>query len=226
MPNWCGNTMAVYGSPAELKDFHQKLVNAREKGDQLKHWHLYQIYEEFGYTEQEILESDSNGYIRGYFDDITDIEVTNDGVSYFKLYYESAWAPMIDGFDWLIQRHYQTLAQVTIAEECGCEVYINTDVTGRFFPDKYVLDIEDDDVSYCESEKEVVNIFNDYITNPNKKCKTIKDCYRYLSIHDGYLSPNEENYATLHEFGYQMQRRIRRVKARLFFTPHLVKHGP
>lgn len=203
MPNWCSCTMAVYGSPAEVKDFKAKCELAREKGDKLKHWHLYQIFEEFGYKEKEILEGDNTyGYNRGSIDDISDISKLSDTEDVVTIYYESAWDTMIDGWDYLIKNHYKTLKSETIAEECGNEVYINTDRTGRFFNERYVIYIEDWDSFYFDNgeEQKVVDTFNEYIEKKQlkfEKLETIKDCYDFIEDN----SPDDIGYVSLNEFG-------------------------
>ena len=201
MPNWCSCTMAVYGSPAEVKDFKKKCELAIEKGNQLNHWHLYQIFEEFGYKEEDILQGDNTYcYNRGNIDDISDIEKLSETEDVVTIYYESAWDTMINGFDYLLSHHYKTLKSETIAEECGNEVYINTDRTGRFFKEKYVLYIEDWDSFYFDrgEEQKVVDTLNDYIERAHlkfDKLETIRDCYDFIEDNDsediGYVSLNE-----------------------------------
>lgn len=201
MPNWCSCTMAVYGSPAEVKDFKSKCELAREKGEQLKHWHLYQIFEEFGYKEEDILQGDNTyGYNRGNIEDISDISKLSDTEDVVTIYYESAWDTMIEGWDYLLKNHYKTLKSETIAEECGNEVYINTDRTGRFFNERYVLYIEDWDNFYFDNgeEQKVVDTLNDYIERAHlkfDKLETIQDCYDFIENNDsediGYVSLNE-----------------------------------
>ena len=205
MPNWCGNTMVVMGDYNELKDFQQKLLHARQVADELKNWHLYQIYEEFGLKNEEVLER--SDYIRGYFTDIEKtISLTSNGTKYFKVWYESAWGPMIEGFDFLLS-HYKTLKQYTIAEECGCEVYINTDTTGEFFPEKYCLDVEDVDIYYPESDEELIKFFNDLVRQytPKSKqvvCKSVNDIYKFLANNDFCLNAKDETeHVSLNEYG-------------------------
>lgn len=201
MPNWCFNSMTVYGSPVEIKDFYKKLQNAWKKGDKLKHWHLYQIYEEFGYEKEEILGSDSNGYNRGYFDDIGEIVKISNEEWCFQLSYESAWGPMYEGFDWILKKHYKTLQQVTLAEETSNGVFVNTDVKGRFYPERYLVSIEDYDMFYCETEEEVIKIINDFIVDDEDRCETIEDCYNLLERNYGYLNyGNSSRYTTINEY--------------------------
>ena len=195
--------MAVYGSPAEVKDFKEKCELAREKGDKLNHWHLYQIFEEFGYKEEEILKGDfTYGYNRGNIEDVTDIQKSKDNEDYVLVYYESAWEPMVDGWNYLIRNHYKTLKSETVAEECGNEVYINTDEKGKFFNEKYVVYIEDWDSFYFDrgQEKLVVDLINKYIEEKHLKfCKmqTIEDCYLLIENNN----PDEIGYISINEFG-------------------------
>lgn len=198
MPNWCSNSMAVYGSPDELKDFRQKLLNAVEKGDKLNNWHLYQIYEEFGYSKEEILNSDKNGYIRGTIYGIGTIH-NKQNYSYFYVEYDSAWSPMIEGFDYLLHKHYKTLNEETLAEECGNCVYVNTDKNGTFFAERYCVYLEDYDTYYLKTEKEVIDTINKYCDN--KQFHSLKECETFLDENDGYLNPQDNScYCTINEF--------------------------
>ena len=77
-----------------------------------------------------------------------------------------------------------SVAYVYIAEECGCEVYVNTDTEGRFFSDRYILNYFDvnemeyddgvmeeygewlrgisEETTYFESWEEVAELFEDF----------------------------------------------------------------
>lgn len=199
MPNWCYNNMVVYGTDyQEVKDFQNRLLEAQKKAEALGHWGLYQIYEEMGFKEQEILNSDSNGYIRGNFDYIQTTIHTHNGIFFFSVEYESAWGTMCEGFDFLL-KHYKTLKEVTLAEECGNCVYVNTDKEGLFFKEKYNVYVEDFDTYLCETEKEVIDILNSYIKNEEDKVETIDDCFQILEENDGYIG---RQYISLNEYGW------------------------
>lgn len=187
MPNWCSNSMVVYGSPTEIKDFYSKVKLAIQRGNENKHWHLYEIYAVFGYEENEVLSSSDNGYIRGSIDDVTEI-VNNDDESYFTVYYESAWSSMCEGFDWLLEHNYKTLKQVTLAEECGCEYYINTDKEHKFFQERYILDVVDYDIYYCSTIGEVFQELQKYLdTKKHFKSMSLRELERVLDQNDNEL---------------------------------------
>lgn len=195
MPNWCSNNMVVYGSPTEVKDFRNKVLSAIQKAKTTKHWELYEIYTEFGYGE-EVLENSYFGYNRGNIIDVSEIQ-EDKNECYFSVYYESAWSTMCEGFDYLLHNHYKTLAQVTLAEEEGNDVFINTDVTGKFFTEKYYVYVEDYDTYYCSTEEEVLKIINDW-NDLKPKCKSIKDCYRLLQ-EDNEVGTTKQ-FISLHEY--------------------------
>lgn len=195
MPNWAINSMIVYGTNKnEVEDFRQKLLNAKKRGDTLKTWHLYEIYAEFGYAKDFILNDDSNGYIRGSIIDIED-EISQDNECYwFEMQYESAWSSMNEGFDWLFKRHYTSLKQVTLCEEEGCEVFLNTDVEHKFFDEKYYLYVEDYDTHYIASDDELIKTINKYIENDKDKCHSVDDCFRYAENTEDYFMSLHQYY--------------------------------
>ena len=193
MPNWCYTQMVVYGNATEIKDFHERLLKAQQEAEESQEWFLYRIYVQFGYSKEKILNSDTIGYIRG---NVCDIQLLSD--TELKVTYESAWAPMIGGFDYLLETHYISLKEVTLAEEPGNEVYINTDTKHTYFDIKYCVDVEDYDTYYVSSDKEVVRIINEW-NDTDKKCETIQDCYELLDKNDGYVG-SKHTYITLNEY--------------------------
>lgn len=188
MPNWCYNKMVVYGSPAEVKDFYKKMCNAHNEAKRENVWDLYQVYKEFGYSEQQILNDYHLDYVRGSIISINEPE--ND---YFIVEYESAWSSMIEGFRYLLRNHYKTLKEFTLAEECGEELFINTDISHKFFKEKYYLDIEDCGNYYCESEEEVIKALKSF--DRKAKVKSIEDCFEYVKkfnkTHNEYIMLSE-----------------------------------
>lgn len=192
MPNWCYNRMVVFGNSAEIKDFQQKCLSAMRKAEETGVWSLYAIYEEFGFEEKEILDNDSNGYIRGnivYVDEV--VSPYKNGQYCILIEYESAWSSMLEGFNYLFSKYYKSLRQYTVAEECGMEIYINTDTNHEYFDEKYVLWIEDDDTYYCKSDKEVIDIINDTINLNNAPLHTINECYKLIANSPINASLNE-----------------------------------
>ncbi|MBP2070769.1 hypothetical protein [Thermoanaerobacterium butyriciformans] len=55
-----------------------------------------------------------------------------------------AWKPMIDAYNKIADMY--NLNFVVKAEEPGHEIYINTDITGKYFPERYIFKF------YCNSD--------------------------------------------------------------------------
>jgi len=137
MPNWCSNSIAFYqedGGTAMLEAFYsdiQKYQNYKDPetgkpSDWVGHW-----------LESNRVDT-KNLYTRGFF---SNIELNAD---YVRVDMETAWAPLNEVWDLMADKY--ELAYVYIAEEPGCEVYVNTDYEGRFFTTRYMLhcfDVDD-----------------------------------------------------------------------------------
>jgi hypothetical protein len=51
---------------------------------------------------------------------------------------ETAWNPLPEVYEKFAEKY--GLSFVYIADEPGCEIYVNTDIEGKFFTDRYILD--------------------------------------------------------------------------------------
>jgi len=130
MPNWCNNSIAFYqddGGNDMLDAFFsdiQKYQDYIDPGtgnpsDWVGHW-------------LQSSRVDTNTlYCRGFF---YNCELCADHV---RVDIETAWAPLPEVYDIMAEKY--NLSYVYIAEEPGCEVYVNTDVDGRFFTTRYVI---------------------------------------------------------------------------------------
>lgn len=156
MPNWCMFDAAVYGSKKELEYLVKRLNDAIDIGNKTKQWHLYCLFEQHGWTKDEIL-SPHFPYIGGSIEGVSPIEKSGDDY-YIRVAMETRWSPMINGFNKLLGR-YLNLHAVYVAEEPGCEIYINTDTEGRFFNVKYCLDDYDFGMEYFEDDDELSSYF-------------------------------------------------------------------
>jgi len=63
-----------------------------------------------------------------------------DSACYFKLETETAWCPMNELWDAVLEQ-YEGVSYVYVAEEAGCDIFINTDTEGQFFDQRYMLEI-------------------------------------------------------------------------------------
>lgn len=190
MPNWCDNSVCVYGDEKEIKLFYKRLEKAEEQAQAKKEWLTYNLYKQHHYKKDEILKNDN--YIGGY---LTGMEEPHKSKGVWALYFfmDTRWSPMIDGMRELM-RHYKTLNCEVRAEEGGMGIYVNTDTEKQWFADEYYLyDSEngseyfDDYTSLAQHLKKVYGVSltkkqidDEYHFSLNNECEQEVWIYHYL----------------------------------------------
>lgn len=155
MPNWCSNTFFVYGNKAGCIRFYLKLQSLLESHDSSggSRLNLWDTLKAAGYDDSEL----SGINCRGDISDLNLEEEIEEGGRPFgvKFWAESAWSPCSEAITLLINKlaPRMGLKSVFLAEEPGCEIYINSDVDGVYFRDFANIDTNDD-VYYYETGQE------------------------------------------------------------------------
>lgn len=130
----------------------------------------------------------------------------NDGRYHISFDIETAWGPSDEAFHCIAE--LSGTKCVYIAEEPGCDVYINTDWNGEFYTEKYLFeDAVCDAREYFEASKELAT----YIKSVYGI--TIPDCYihnlTYITEHvrqaakEDYGDEYFEHCINIHEFEYE-----------------------
>lgn len=156
MPNWCSNAVVVYGDKDEVKLFKERYAQAYVNSHKNNTWGTYELFAIHNYDKEFIL-SDRSGWIRGPIYDSNELE--EDGT--FRFFFESAWSPMIDGIRRILSERYKTLRCEVVAEECGEAIYVNTDVAGRFFQDRYVIYSDETGSEYFENDSQLIKFLKE-----------------------------------------------------------------
>jgi hypothetical protein len=139
MPNWCCNSIAFYredGGNAILEAFYADI----QKYQDYKDPETGRVSDWIGHWLHSNRVNTDNLYCRGF---IVNCELNKDHV---RVDMDTAWSPLPEVWDMMSEKY--ELAYVYIAEEPGCEVYVNTDYTGRFFSTQYMMNCFD--VDYLE----------------------------------------------------------------------------
>ena len=175
MPNWCNNSIAFYQEdggndrlPAFFADVQKYTDHKDPETGESSNW-VGHLLKANGIDTNSL-------YARGFFScsEFCDNHVRVD--------METAWAPLPEVYDLIAEKY--NLRYVYIAEEPGCEVYVNTDTEGRFFSTRYLLnsfeidDLEldrdilteygerlrelEDETLYFDSAKEVLETFGEF----------------------------------------------------------------
>lgn len=217
MPNWCstGYYVTTKGfTESERKRLYPTLLKfltdvtiatSTDSGTDFGRGWLGQVYIQAGYKfnssgdrewDEEWIEC------RG---EVLDVQVdTGDDneIVGVALWCETAWQPMIESFQRLVDEKYPGLKLVCCAEEPGCEIYINTDTAGYRFLDKYVI-ATDEDNYYCETDEELLRYLEELT---GKRFKDVSEAMStdleklYREYKGDDLDEDDEAYLSVHEF--------------------------
>ena len=157
MPNWCYNQTVFYGDKETTIKLYKEL---KEKVDYYNNDHIDNFFKLLG-VPQERLNTDLN--VRAHLVDILLLEDNS-----LLLSYESAWNPIVEDLNYILKEYKPSLKQVTYAEECGLDIYINTDREGLYFKYKYYLDMSTkggndfNDEKYFDTLEDAIKAFKEF----------------------------------------------------------------
>ena len=160
MPNWCSNRIAFYqedGETALLEAFYADIQKYMEYIDPETGRHSNWAGH---FLESSRIDTESIS-CRGYFNYC---ELCTD---YVLISMETAWEPIPELYEVMAQKY--NLYYVYIAEECGCELYINTDSGGRFFNTRYILNYFE--YEYLELDAESENEYGERLRELSEDTK-------------------------------------------------------
>ena len=138
MANICCNRHVFYttnGNKNELLRLHTNLSAVMEASSEAKN-----AYERGWLGLVAIkhgLDWEKEISCRGFIEHLDDYEPVS---NFFTLDSNTDWVPMDELWEAVIAQ-YEGVSFVYVAEECGESIYINTDVEGLYFHEKYLLEI-------------------------------------------------------------------------------------
>ena len=199
MSNYCSNNIAFYSNDKTLlQNLYDIMLDVFNNS---KSRSVYDILLKHGYSTEEAQKiSDSRDYLAYMEFELTDKRC---GYYAFKAETESAWQPNMTTFFYLLQDKYANkISLVYTSEEPGSGIFINTDVDGLFFNDRYKID--------CCLDN---NYFTDYFTDFTDVIEFIQEDYPKadVCIYDNpeeirnkvitaYGSSNEDSFFYLDRF--------------------------
>ena len=180
MPNWCTTSYVFRGNENEIKDFYIKLKSFTSKEripNDFDNFWLGNIVDGFGFDYNKIP-------CRGFIDYFPELKETDPDRLEFST--ETAWEPMTEMWDKIIKKYYPSISYVLIAEEPGCGLYINTDLEGEDFFQRFFVDFKlppkytygSPNGFYADCEEELIETFNSIF---HRKYKSFKQCKKRLS---------------------------------------------
>jgi hypothetical protein len=188
MPNWCATTVIFTGHEKDLRQFYDDFIIAQQTIKDGSDGCIGRLLALKGIDYREI-------DCRGFY---TYIGLEDDHVI---LDSDDAWEPCTEAYNIFAEMY--NLSYVLKAEEPGNMVYINTDVEGRFFPERYMfeaynLDLSDskdsqlldifnelDNIRYFENEDQILKVFEDY---KQRDIKTLEDFKELVDEYSDYVN--------------------------------------
>lgn len=184
MANLCNNIMCIYSdteNSQELKKVYNLLKEACAKSsslcirDMVAELRTDLTFEEVT-KEMEGASYETRGWVYSEASIIYE-EATKKRPECIKIEYESKWSPCDEFWDFGLEP-YKSLHEATIGEEPGCEVYINTDTTGKFFPERYIIDMCLEGISKYDDKYHVPDEY--YIEYYENKKQVVKDMNKFF----------------------------------------------
>ena len=138
MANICSQNIVYYGDEAGVLRLYLWL---REMESGKKTW-IGELLDAAGIKDWE----DVNA--RGRVQDVELLEATKESPMGVRVGVESKWTPSNDALDLVAEAVCGVgdgvMKEVMVAEEPGCEIYVNTDTEGLFFKEMAVVETNDD----------------------------------------------------------------------------------
>jgi len=188
MPNWCDTTYKCVGKKEEIQSLHATLrtlqsnKKSRVENGFGRMW-LGNVIDALGGNWE-------NFQCRG---EITDFYMDGE---ILVIYQCTAWCEQ-EGFRHFLLAKFPSIKVYYCEEEPGCEVYYTNDMTGDYFPEKYLLD-SDDRHEYYETLETVAS---DVTRLTGQEVHTIEEINKAL---DAYNEQHEaeDKFCCFHEFKY------------------------
>ncbi|MBO7428119.1 MAG: hypothetical protein J6T28_09085 [Paludibacteraceae bacterium] len=183
MANTCSTTYICVGDPKEVSELHQLL---EANGDTTIYSLLESMGVDFDYLDKRGLRT--RGTIT-YFD--------YDGEGKLTIDQDTAWCEQ-EGFRISIEKKYPSIKVYYREEEPGCDVFFTNDMTGDYFPERFLLD-SDDVYEYFSNAKDACDYLRDKF-GINASGETEEEIQAAI---DEYAEEQGEDFwMNIHEFKY------------------------
>jgi len=186
MPNWCYTSYTCVGDAKDIKNFQKLILSLERRKKPLVPNGFGNLW--LGCIVKKLGGDWHKVYCRG---SITDYSIQENGT--LCLSTETAWAEMAE---WrrFIESKYPSLKLFFQAEEEGCEYYVTNDTIGTYYPERYLLEDEENESQYFNTLEEACAAVKQ-LTG-----KEVADEKQIQTAIDEYCEANEETYVSFHTF--------------------------
>lgn len=187
MANWCSTSYRIVGNPNDIKKIYDAIENPDHIEYSSKSWEG-NVLSALGYDV-----NNRGGNLRGFIEDYVLYDEENaEGESMLSVYCEEAWS--ITSFSDKLCELFPDIAIYWSAEEPGCEVFMTNDWSGKYFPERYYVEVDTEDFQdseYFEHEDEMWKWIkrntglktSEEVDAFNRKSNDDGDCY-FVNIYE------------------------------------------
>lgn len=147
MPNWCYTDYKFVGNADEIADLYKKLKELEDMPEPLIENGFGKLF--LGCVVNHFGGDWNNIYCRG---EIDYMELC--GEDMLQLSTMTAWGDMPEVWDFVC-KNYPSISYYYLAEEGGMCYYVNNDITGEYFPEKYYIYHTDGYSEYVDDDNEL-----------------------------------------------------------------------
>jgi len=211
MPNWCSSAIYFYSKDeAAIRGFKDKLIEIYNAGATVENgfgngWLGDYVNTLLG--PEYHTDTDNNPRCRGSLEFYDELPLDKrDGNWCFHIHTETAWGPMTEMWQLILEKHYPQISIAFSAEECGMAVYIKHDPNSLFFDtDNFYIEYEmhnDYESDYYDTLDGVINrILEITELGLSKEQFLGKNAEEVAEIADKAAKLlNEDNWFSVHEF--------------------------
>lgn len=189
MPNWCSASYAIEGDVTEVKNLYELMKGLQERKEP-------SVENGFGTTWLGCLVDALGGdwkeiHCRGSW---SELEMTDNVIRFTT---ETAWSPCNATLD-LVCKKFKTLRYFFQSDEPGMAEYWTNDTDGKYFPDKYILDLCTPDEEYIHEYftdlKSLLKFFEDTSGQPVKSVEEIE------TIAEQWQGQNANAFCNIYEY--------------------------
>ena len=205
MPNWCGMSLTIFNSKGEndknidilYENIKRNCLNDQSESAKLigidSQW-LENLAYACGVSLDKLFipKNNDSKYINDFHPKAFLYDVCRNDDGSIRLYIDSAWNPCDNFLEALFNENLDLLKDldyVYIADECGNDVYINTDTKKLYYSTEYCITTDEEifggEDQYFDSKEELLEFFN---TRINKSFKSTKELEEWLSDYEGYCN--------------------------------------
>ena len=185
MANMASVSYRIEGPRETLEKINDAILKAMPNKE---HWDEWEACRYLGFTEEELDSKRLGGEI---------LEEPSIGENTLEFYAEERWG--LQDFNELLEAKFPEIKVYWIVEESGCDVYATNDKEGKYFPERYYVELSLDDQIEMEYFKTEEDMFQWLFKKTDGRVKNWQNVDDFNSDYEDEAL-DDENYIIIHQF--------------------------